>query len=247
MKPLSGKRVLITRPARQAASFCHMIEQAGGTAIAVPLIAFREAEGEPVRSFDRYDWIVVTSKNGMDFLMKRVGDPARLAHVKWAAIGSKTAEAIESYGFAVSYKPAAYTADQLVEEIRAGLFLPERALLPKGNLARDIIGKAIRAQGKQADDWIVYETFFPEEQRDQLIQAVQTGNIEMYTFTSPSAVRHFYEALQAADVPIPAADYAVIGPVTEKEMRVYGLPVHVRAEPYTTKALCEAIVTYYKE
>lgn len=251
MKPLAGKRIVVTRPAGQSAPFIGKIEKAGGTAYAVPLIAFKEAfdqqDEKMLSRLHTYDWIIFTSKNGVDFFMRKAGSRLQELDVKWAAIGTKTAKAMNAYGLTVSYMPLSFSADDVADEIQSGRFSPRNALIPKGNLARSLVGQAIRQNGGQADDWIVYETYFPEEAKRSMLELIRSKGADMYTFTSPSAVRHFAAILTSAGEPLPAADYAVIGPVTEKEAKAFGIPVSISPEEYTVDALMKEITTYYKE
>lgn len=251
MKPLSGKRIAVTRPAGQAAPFIGKIEKAGGTAYAVPLIAFRKyssGQDETVlKKLHTYDWIILTSKNGVDFFMQKAGHLVKNTPAKFAAIGKKTAKAIESYGFPVSYIPQQFSAEGLAEEIEKGLFLPETALIPKGNMARGMIAEAICRMGKKADDWIVYETYFPEEEKKKLIQLIQSAEIDMYTFTSPSAVRHFMKVLTEENEKLPNAHFACIGPVTKQEAVKFGVTVSICPSEYTIDALVCEMSKFYKE
>jgi uroporphyrinogen-III synthase len=249
--PLSGKRIVVTRPAGQAAPFIDKIEKAGGTAYAVPLIAFRMCEDSQdetiLNQLRTYDWIILTSKNGVDFFMKKAGAYVKQLPAKFAAIGTKTAKAIEAYGVMVSYIPERFSADDLAEEMKQGLFLPEKALIPKGNLSRSLIGDTIRRSGKEADDWIVYETYFPEEEKAKLLHLIRHEQIDMYTFTSPSAVRHFIHTLNESHEPIPKADFACIGPVTKKEAEKYGMTISICPDEYTIDSLVCDMSHYYKE
>ncbi len=251
MKPLAGKHIVITRPAGQAAPFIGKIEEAGGTAYAVPLIAFKRTSNQKddtiIKNLSTYDWIVLTSKNGVDFFMEKAGIHLLNIPAKFAAIGEKTAKAIESYGFSVSYIPNRFSADQLVKEIQQELFLPKKALIPKGNLARSIISNAIRQKGKKADDWIVYETFFPEEEKKKLRHFIKEKQMDMYTFTSPSAVQHFMKVVREENQALPDAHYACIGPITKKEAAKHGINVSVCPAEYTIDALVREIKYFYKE
>ncbi|OLN23502.1 hypothetical protein BTO30_05960 [Domibacillus antri] len=253
-QPLAGKHIVVTRPAGQAAPFIGKIEEAGGTAYAVPLIAFRMCEDirdeAVLNQLFTYDWVIITSKNGADFFMKKVGQAGvdvRTLPAKFAAIGSKTAAVLEQYGVEVSHIPKRFSADDLVKEINNGRYMPKKALIPKGSLARDIIGETIRRSGAQAHDWIVYETYFPEDKKAELLDLIRHKAIDMYTFTSPSAVRHFVQIVNEGNEPIPAADFACIGPVTKKEAEKYGLAVSVCPEEYTMEALVQEMSDYYRE
>ncbi|OMP67536.1 uroporphyrinogen-III synthase [Domibacillus epiphyticus] len=253
-QPLSGKRIVVTRPAGQAAPFIDKIEKAGGTAYAVPLIAFRMCEDirddEVLSQLFTYDWIIITSKNGAEFFIEKLSRSnieVKKIPSKFAAIGTKTAKVLEKYGVTVSYIPDRFSADDLANDIIAGRFTPRKALIPKGNLARDIIGHTIRQTGAAADDWIVYETYFPDDEKVKLLDLIRRKQADMFTFTSPSAVRHFIQTIKEENEPIPKADFACIGPVTKQEALKYGLAVSVCPEEYTIDALVEEMSSFYEE
>ena len=67
-QPLSGRRIVVTRP--EAKSLADELEQLGAEVTIVPLIEIRPAEDrraleDAVRAFPSYDWIVLTSVNGV--------------------------------------------------------------------------------------------------------------------------------------------------------------------------------------
>lgn len=251
MKPLAGKRIVVTRPRGQAAPFIGKIEEAGGTAYAVPLIAFRPCtdgrEEAVLAGLHTYDWILFTSQNGVNFFMQQAGHLLHKIRAKWAAIGTQTARAAASHGLSVSYTPDRFSAEDLADEIKQGFFVPEKLLIPKGSMARSLIAETVRQAGRQADEWIVYETYFPLEERENLLKLICTENVDMITFTSPSAVRHFMQTLQGAQMPLPKTDYGVIGQVTKKEALSVGIPISVCPAEFTIDALVKEISRFYKE
>ncbi len=69
--PLFGKRVLVTRPAEQAAEFAAALWEAGAEPVLAPTIAIGPPDdpapaAAAVRELDRYAWVVFTSRNGVD-------------------------------------------------------------------------------------------------------------------------------------------------------------------------------------
>ncbi|WP_100331749.1 uroporphyrinogen-III synthase [Bacillus xiapuensis] len=251
--PLKGKHILITRPRGQADSFIDKIEAAGGIAHAVPLIAFRPAydkrESAILDQLNTYEWIILTSKNGVRFFFQRLeqlGIRRSRLTAKFAAIGTKTADALKQYGFQAQYVPQKFSADHFAKEIEAGCFRARKALIPKGNLARKKIAETLRQQGAAADEWIVYETIFPEEEKRRLIWLLQEKPIDVITFTSPSAVQHYAAAVEEAGIR-PSALIACIGPVTKKAAIKHGLSVAICPEEYTIEALAAKINHYYRE
>lgn len=254
-RPLSGKHVLVTRPRGQAASFIDKIETEGGIVHFVPLIAFRPfsdgREEEWLEQLSTYDWIILTSKNGVDFFFQQLKtrniDRAAIQG-RFAAIGTKTAAVLKSYGFHADYIPEKFSADQFAEEINRGCFEAKKVLIPKGNLARTTIADALREKGLIADEWIIYETYFPEEEKQHLINLLAMNKTDVVTFTSPSAVRHFMKATEKVGMhTLEHSIVACIGPVTKKEADRFGLNTQICPDVYTSESLAEAITRYFRK
>jgi uroporphyrinogen-III synthase len=98
-EPLAGRRIVVTRP--EARPLADELERLGADVTIVPLIEIRPAEDraaleQAVRDLASYDWIVLTSVNGVAAGaggLAGLSGPARVA-----AIGPVTAEAIRSHG-----------------------------------------------------------------------------------------------------------------------------------------------------
>ena len=76
--PLKDYRILITRGKEQAERFKTIIEQYGGTPIIVPLLDFQlpdESDSrlkQTITNMSSYDWLILTSQNGVQFLFELV-------------------------------------------------------------------------------------------------------------------------------------------------------------------------------
>ena len=73
---LSGKTILVTRAAHQAASAVRIIERHGGTAIVFPTIEILpppswDACDRTLNILHMYDGIIFTSTNGVEFFFQR--------------------------------------------------------------------------------------------------------------------------------------------------------------------------------
>src|SRR5207237_5174394 len=67
---LAGKRIMVTRADRQAAGLAAALTALGADAIICPVIAIEPIAVDPALLHDlgRYDWLVLTSANGVDRL-----------------------------------------------------------------------------------------------------------------------------------------------------------------------------------
>jgi uroporphyrinogen-III synthase len=109
MKPLAGRRVVITRAADQAGPTADLVMSFGAVPVVVPLI---EVVDEPrgmseLASLDLadLDWIVVTSPNGAQRASALLDAPA--IGLRVAAVGSATAAALPRCDLTASSQSAA--------------------------------------------------------------------------------------------------------------------------------------------
>ncbi|WP_407406441.1 uroporphyrinogen-III synthase, partial [Peribacillus sp.] len=178
--PLKDYQVLITRGKGQAEGLQTLVKKNGGTPLMVPLLEFTLPENleevqERLNRLNSYDWVILTSKNGVDFLFRLLGKQQHVVLPKIAVIGSKTEEALNTYGYEADFVPSEYVAESFVSEFITHLEPGERVLLAKGNLARTVIAEAINETSASCDEMIIYHTILPQESERQLVQLILNG------------------------------------------------------------------------
>src|SRR5437667_1693674 len=105
MKPLAGKRVLVGRAARQAGALSVLLREQGASVIEIPFIEIKPPKSykrldEAMRKLQLYDWLVLTSVNGVEVFFSRLQKlkSANLSGLQVAAIGPATRAEIERHG-----------------------------------------------------------------------------------------------------------------------------------------------------
>ncbi|MFA5844117.1 MAG: uroporphyrinogen-III synthase [Coriobacteriia bacterium] len=253
--PLAGRAVLVTRTREQSASLAGPLAALGAEVVPFPVISIEEPEDvEPVaravRELASYDWIVLTSANGVERFFARVVSTDRteeaLSKVKIAAIGSATAERIAGYGVVADLVPKDFRAEGLVDAFREmGAGPGWRVLVPRAQEGREVLPDALRALGATVDVVAVYRTVLAAPDPAAL-ERLRGGTVDAVTFTSGSTVRGFLEALRDAGLD-PAAVMerlvvASIGPVTTKALSAAGFHADVEAAEATADGLVRALV-----
>lgn len=251
---LAGKRIVVTRSREQARAFIRKIEERGGEGFACPVIRFVPPADQTMfdcalRRLPTFDWIFFTSINGVSFFFQRLeeldidmsGFTGRIA-----AVGTKTAAALEARGLSVQHIPGKFTAEHLLETMRGKLKAGQRVLLPRANIGRDVLPEGLRALGLEVTDAPAYDTVRAEENIAELKDKLKQGKVDMITFTSPSTVRYFLAAFDAEERRryMDGVHIAVIGPVTARAAREEGLAVHVMGDEYSIDGLIEAMSKY---
>lgn len=258
-QPLFGKRVLVTRAREQAGSAAALLRERGADPVVVPTIEIHppsdpSAMIDAVQAMhDRYDWVVLTSANGVDRLwaeIRRQGKDARaFGRAKIAAIGPGTASALERCGVTADVIAKEHRGEALAQEVLAAMGSPTagRVLIPRAEVARDVVPDALRAAGCEVDVVSVYKTRSPPRALLEALSALlEGGEIDAVTFTSSSTVEHLCDALEARAVPLLAkTTVASIGPITTETAKKRGIRVDVTAAEYTIPGLVSALEKHF--
>jgi uroporphyrinogen-III synthase len=251
---LQGKRIVVSRAKEQAGSLSHLLREHGAEVLEIPFIEIRPAQSyealdKAIENLLAYDWLILTSVNGVKALFSRLEkqgkSEADLLHLKIVAIGPATRKAIEKHGLPVDIMPDEYVAEAVVEELR-GQVKGERALLVRAKVARDVIPNALRELGARVHVMEAYETVVPESSRTAILEALKSDSKPYaITFTSSSTVRNFVALIgeeNAKSALLDGVKLASIGPVTSATLRDTGLRVDLEAKEYTVSGLVEAIL-----
>ncbi|WP_028392116.1 uroporphyrinogen-III synthase [Bacillus cihuensis] len=249
--PLKGSHVLITRGKSQAASIVEKVESYGGNACVVPLIDFILPDNidqlnHYIRHIHEYDWLILTSQNGVDYFFRLLEEQAPVKLPRIAVIGSKTEEYLMSRGLSTDFVPLHFVAEAFVAEFIPMLKQDSRVLIAKGNLARTVIADKIREAGAQCQEMIIYQTVLPKASEPKLAELLTNGRLNIVTFTSSSTVHHFMKIVNKHDLQasLEKIVFACIGPIALKTAESYGLSVAVSPKVYTAEAMIDSLADY---
>lgn len=245
-RPLTGRRILLTRPAGQSDGLAAAIGAVGGEALQIPVVQITAppswvAVDDAIRHAATFDWIVFASVNGVKAFADRlraVGRDARiLGTARVAAIGSATAAALGAAGVACDLVPATASSEGLVAALlptlRAG-----RLLLIRADRGRDVMRRELEAAGHEVVEVSAYTTspvasLAPHDQ-----SRLDAAPIHWVTITSgliaESAVRLFGERMRGWRI-------ASLSPVTTQVLERLGFPPDCEAHQASAAGLVEAI------
>lgn len=254
MKPLFGKRVLVTRARTQASKLTAALEEMGAECIEAPVIAVadpRDGYQELDGAIDRlaeYQWIIFTSTNGVEHFWSRLEykkrDARALYGKKVCAIGAATDQILAEHGIRADVVPTRYQAEGIVEALKNELAAGDNILIPRAAVARELLPAALSAAGANVDVVPAYETIMGDLAADDLNEQLKKGDIDVITFTSSSTVVNLLKIVPAVEL-LKNVRLAAIGPVTAETMEKYGLRADIVAEEYTIEGLVESIRRYY--
>ncbi|MEY2486094.1 MAG: uroporphyrinogen methyltransferase / synthase [Verrucomicrobiota bacterium] len=251
-RPLSGKRIVVTRTRKQAGALTSKLRALGADVLELPTIRIEpptdlRAFAELVRDSHGYDWVVFTSPNGVnaffEIFFKLYDDAREIGGVKIAAIGPATAQRVRDFHLHVDLQPDDFVAEAIVREFqKQGGVENLRILIARAEKARDVLAKELSVLGAIVDEGLAYRTVPETRDITGARRRFLEEGADLITFTSSSTVENFL----ALNLPWPERmKMATIGPVTSTTARDSGLKVDVEASRHDIDGLVEAIRTFF--
>lgn len=160
---LEGRKILVTRPIRQAVVLVELIEQQGGEAIVFPVIEIMAIDVKQWGEWNpqQTNWLVFVSRNAVEHFLQ--GSSQTLpAHIKLAAAGDGTAQTMRENGLTVDLQP------ELSNGSEGLLQLPEwqqmdqqHVVIVRGEGGRELMADTLRARGAKISYLEVYRRQLP--------------------------------------------------------------------------------------
>ncbi|HZD71525.1 MAG TPA: uroporphyrinogen-III synthase, partial [Actinomycetes bacterium] len=204
-RPLEGLIVLVPRAREQAGAFSRLLRERGAEPLEVPTIAIRPLEdsADLDRAVGRlaagcYDWVVLTSVNGVAALRARVEalgyGTAAPGRASVAAVGPATETALRDWGVRPRLVPPVATTAALGAAFPPG---PGSVLLARADIASAELSRALRAKGYRTDDVAAYRTVPLRRLDADARRRLDGGQVDWVAFTASSTVRGFADAYGA--------------------------------------------------
>ncbi|HZN54693.1 MAG TPA: uroporphyrinogen-III synthase [Candidatus Polarisedimenticolaceae bacterium] len=202
---------------------------------------------EAIARLDSYDWLVVTSGQGVRALVLKLAarDRTRLpARMRVAAVGSATARALEGMGAHVELTASDQRAEGLASEMRDRLRPASRVVLVRPEGPAGLLAASLRAAGAHVDEAPLYRTVAAPNAH-ALARAVLSGAYDAVVFTAPSALQLWLEAAGPDRAALAEAlarmARVAIGPTTAAHLQAHGLSADAVAAAPTEEAVGDAI------
>lgn len=255
-RALYGWKVLVPRTKEQAEDMAGRLRSHGATPHEVPTISV-----EPPRSpaqmeravkglvDGRYQWIVFTSANAVHAVwekFKEFGLDARaFSGVKIACVGEPTAEKVRSFGIFPEMVPSGeQSSEGLLQEFPPYddvLDPVNRVLLPRADIATEVLSAGLQERGWEVDDVTAYRTVRASPPPAETREMIKTGGFDGVCFTSSSTVRNL---VGIAGKPHARTLIACIGPKTAETAAEFGLRVDVRPDKPNVLLLVDALAEH---
>jgi uroporphyrinogen III methyltransferase / synthase len=255
-KPLFGWRVLVPRTKEQAGALSARLRSYGSVPEEVPTISVEPPRNpqqmdKAIRGLveGRYEWVAFTSVNAVRAVREKFDeyglDARAFSGLKIAAVGEKTAAAMEAWGLRADLVPSGEQSargllddwppyDDLLDPIN-------RVFLPRADIATETLVAGLLDLGWEVDDVTAYRTVRATPPPAPTREAIKTGKFDAVVFTSSSTVRNL---VGIAGKPHASTVIAVIGPATAKTAEEHGLRVDVLAPSPSVEVLADALADF---
>jgi uroporphyrinogen-III synthase len=197
--PLAGLRVLVTRPAHQAAGLCRRIEAAGGVPVRLPMIDIAppgdpQAAQQALDAALDADWLIFTSANAVDGALAL--RPALLdrSRARIGAIGPATAAALARAGRSADLAPIGdFRSETLLQHPDLAQVAGRRVVVVRGESGRALLGDTLQARGALLTYAGVYRRVRPAIPAADVERVLTVPCVpELLVFTSPEALANLF-------------------------------------------------------
>ncbi|HEX4637992.1 MAG TPA: uroporphyrinogen-III C-methyltransferase [Chthoniobacterales bacterium] len=251
-RPLSGKRIVVTRTRKQASALSNQLRALGADVLELATIRIEPPTNlrdfaELVQDAHQYDWIVFTSPNGVEaffeMFFKLYDDAREIGAAKIAAIGPATAERVRDFRLHVDLQPEEFVAEGVLREFqKQGGVENLRILIARAEKARDVLPRELSRLGAIVDEGFAYRTVPETRDVTGARRRLLEEGADLITFTSSSTVENFL----ALGLPWPKGmQIASIGPITSKTATDHGLKIGIEARRHDIDGLVEAIRKFF--
>jgi len=261
LRPLHGRRIVITRPREKAAEFAAELEALGAKPVILPTIetiAPEDTSGldHALHNLIVYDWLVFTSANAVHFTFDRIYElkidvsnlldeerfePGGMLQV--ACIGPATSAALREYYSGMVMHPDESIAEGLFNALydsENGLLRGVRILMPQANIAEPTLYDLLTSEDAVVDNPVAYQTVSASPEATEF-----EGPFDAVTFTSGSTARNFAAMFEDPYAVVGDARIVCIGPKTARVVHELGWAIHAIAEPHTMEGMLDALVKLF--
>lgn len=200
MKALAGRRIVVTRPKRQAEGLVELIRQQGGEALSVPAIEIRPlADPAAFQAFaerlESFDIAIFVSGNAVRSALALLRGRPWPAHLKVATVGGASRRSLEDNGFSGVIAPAAQSdSEGLLALPEMAAVRGKRIAILRGDAGRKLLGEELGKRGALVEYVACYQRVRPAP--GELARLWAQG-VDAVTVSSSEGLENFLDMLGA--------------------------------------------------
>ncbi len=247
-KPLFGTKILVTRPKASSGTLLEKLRLLGAEPVEYPCIEVvpipeNEKLFRACENLNEYDWILFTSKNGIqiffDYLNSKGLDARVFSNLKIGTVGSQTARALKEVGLISDFTPEIFDGSHLAQGVSEFVGENEKVLICDAAIASDDIVNIFISNNIKFDRVPLYHTNYINENSDEIRKLIVDGELKYITFTSASTVEGFMASVK--DIPLGRLTAVCIGNQTAEAAKKYNLS-YVVAEKSTIDSIIDKLL-----
>ena len=225
MNTLKNKIIISTRPLSKDDTIKKNLTERGAIVLDFPMIeicpsVISESIINTLQNINSYQWIVFTSKNGVDYFFKFLNilniSAENFSLSKIAVIGKKTSKELLKNNCKPFLISSGNTSEDLFVELFSKVKIYDKVLLVLGELADDVLEKGL-CEVVDITRINVYKTVEPKTISKDIIKRIKSDKYNIIIFTSPSGFNNFKTTMNKNGI-ISDFRVACIGKTTEKEL-----------------------------
>ena len=250
-RPLSGRRILVTRSPDRARGLAVRLSDWGAEVEARATIELVPLEDESaarqaLADLDGFDWIVFTSVNGVRFFDGMLRETKRAPRLRGrvAVVGPATAEAASQAGYPPAVCADDGGADGLATRLSDEVGPQDRLLLVGPEVRRPLLAEALSKRGARVEEVAFYRNVAAAD-APAVAAAVRGDRFHAVVLSSPSSLERMIEAggpsSKAVLEALARTRIVTIGELTAAAVGAQGLQVAAVAARPTDEAVAEAV------
>lgn len=246
-KPLFGTKIVVTRNEGPSGELAARLRALGAGVVDFPCMEIEEIKENKtldaaLEKLGSYGHLVFTSAKGVDIFFRQLKekrlDARALAGHFIAAVGGRTAKALEARGVFADFVPEAFDGEHLALGLSRRALPQEKLLILRAEKGTPELTEVLKENGVEFEDVPLYRTLSAKGKHTEKEKLFTDGLIDYVAFTSGSAVEGFVRSLSIDFSKLKAV---AIGRKTAETAEKYGIRCEI-AKTATIEAVAEKIV-----
>lgn len=239
--PLEHISVAVTSTVMTSEKLIYFLEKEGAYAHRICGLEISEIYENPafdraLEQLDKYEWLVFTSPNGVDIFFDRLRrnkfDVRKLGQIKFAAIGSGTAEILESFGIYPDLIPREFTTECLANTMAGQVGKDEKILILRSKEGSPVLTEILSQKGISYSDIHIYEPVYSHNENPCFVED------DYLVFSSAGGVRNFFDS---GNTVCDKTVIICIGSVTAVALKEYNISDFKIPREYSAKGIVSLI------
>ena len=200
---LTGKTIVITRPAHQAESLCELIAANGGAPIRFPVLEIAEPQmpldPETVSAIlANTNLLIFISPNAVDYGMKVINAAGGIPdHINVAAIGQGTARKLSEWGHPANVFPREkFDSEALLAMQELQSVSGKQVVIFRGEGGREHLANTLRERGANVEYAECYRRVQPKTDTREITDRLAEESIDAIVVTSNEGLENLYHMLE---------------------------------------------------